>query len=224
LSNKRLLVIDIDPVVRSAMRNYFAAHDFDVCVLESCHEALAAFRKFRPDIMVLDLYLPNGDAPHLLRQAKKMSPPVPVVVLSGQTSTDTAARAIRHGAEQILVKPVELPQLHSVLQRLVGDPSPRGNAAPKHKSECLDPFIGSSTAIQRLREAASRVLPSESPILIQGETGSGKGILANWIHRNGPRAHQPFLDLNCAGLSRDLLESELFGFEKGAFTSAVNSK
>jgi transcriptional regulator with PAS, ATPase and Fis domain len=74
-----------------------------------------------------------------------------------------------------------------------------------------------------MRQVASRVLCSESPILLQGEPGSGKGVLANWIHRNGPRAHQPLLDLNCAGLSRELLESELFGYEKGAFTSAVAS-
>ena len=94
----------------------------------------------------------------------------------------------------------------------------------KSQRECLNPFVGSSAAIRRLREIAGRVLSSESPILLQGETGAGKGVLANWIHRNGPRAEQPFLDLNCAGLSRELLESELFGHEKGAFTSAVNAK
>jgi transcriptional regulator with PAS, ATPase and Fis domain len=88
----------------------------------------------------------------------------------------------------------------------------------------VNPFVGSSPAIHRLRAFASRVLCSESPILLQGETGSGKGVLANWIHRNGPRAHMPLLDLNCAGLSRELLESELFGYEKGAFTSAVTAK
>ncbi len=174
---------------------------------------------------MLDLYLPNGDAPQLLRQAKNRQPAIPVVVLSGQASTDAAARAIRQGADQVLVKPVELVELHTVLQRLLnGEEFSRRSSTSKHKSECLNPFIGSSPAIFRLRQIASRVLCSESPILLQGETGSGKGVLATWIHGNGPRAHQPFLDLNCAGLSRELLESELFGYERGAFTSAVASK
>jgi len=111
------------------------------------------------------------------------------VVLSGQASTDEAARAIRMGADQILIKPVELVELHTVLLRLLSGERPqRRSSSPKHKSECLNPFVGTSAAIQRLREIASRVLAGESPILIQGDTGSGKGVLANWIHRNGPRA------------------------------------
>ena len=88
----------------------------------------------------------------------------------------------------------------------------------------MDPFLGNSPAIRRLEAYAKRVLNSESPVLLQGETGSGKGVLANWMHRHGPRAEESFLDLNCAGLSRELLESELFGHAKGAFTSAVNAK
>ena len=92
------------------------------------------------------------------------------------------------------------------------------------KAESVDPFLGTSAVIRRLQELARRVVSSESPILLQGETGSGKGVLANWIHCNGPRAKEPFLDLNCGGLSRELLESELFGHEKGAFTSASTAK
>ncbi len=91
-------------------------------------------------------------------------------------------------------------------------------------SDALDPFQGSSAAIVHLREMATRVKATASPVLIEGETGSGKGVLARWIHQNSPRARRPFLDLNCAGLSRELLESELFGHQKGAFTSATASK
>lgn len=225
MSQKRVLVVDIDPVVRSGICSFLSAQGHVVCDVSSCREAQVEFRRFKPEAVILDLYLPNGDAPQLLRQVKKMQPAVPVVVLSGQASTDEAARAIRMGADQILIKPVELAELHTVLLRLLtGERTQRRSSSPKHKSECLNPFVGTSIAILRLREIASRVLAGESPILIQGETGSGKGVLANWIHRNSPRAHQPFLDLNCAGLSRELLESELFGYEKGAFTSAVAAK
>ena len=95
---------------------------------------------------------------------------------------------------------------------------------PKTVSHDLDPFLGSSAAMVRLRKLAARVLFSHSPVMIEGETGTGKGVLAKWIHRHGPRAARPFLDLNCAGLSRELLESELFGHQKGAFTSAIATK
>jgi transcriptional regulator with PAS, ATPase and Fis domain len=88
----------------------------------------------------------------------------------------------------------------------------------------LDPFLGESVAIKRLAEAASKVANSQSPVLIQGETGTGKGVLATWLHENGPRADDPFVDLNCAGLTKEFLESELFGHEKGAFTGAINAK
>ncbi len=94
----------------------------------------------------------------------------------------------------------------------------------KLPSEAIDPFLGNSPAIVCLRKMAARIRLSQSPVLIEGETGTGKGVLAKWLHRNGPRAQRAFIDLNCAGLSRELLESELFGHQKGAFTSAVASK
>ncbi len=224
LSQNRILVVDIDPIVRSGICNFLTAQGHIVCDVSNCHDAQTELRRFCPEAVVLDLYLPNGDAPQLLRQAKALSPSVPVVVLSGQASVDAAGHAVRLGADQILVKPVELHELHAVLLRLLKGERIFPRSTPSHKSECIDPFLGTSSAIQNLRTIASRVLSSESPILLQGETGSGKGILANWIHRNGPRAHKPFLNLNCAGLSRELLESELFGYEKGAFTSAVSTK
>ena len=97
-------------------------------------------------------------------------------------------------------------------------------APPTTVSDDLDPFLGNSAGVVRLRTVAARVVSSHSPVMIEGETGTGKGVLARWIHRHGPRATRPFLDLNCAGLSRELLESELFGYQKGAFTSAISTK
>ena len=214
-------------MVRSGICTFLAAQGHIVSEASNCHDAQLQLQRLRPDALVLDFYLPNGDAPQLLRQAKSMAPRVPVVVLAGQAGSDLTERAIRHGADQVLMKPVELAGLQSALLRVLAhERSPRTLTAapPKAERECLNPFIGTSAAIRRLREIANRVLASESPILVQGETGAGKGVLANWIHRNGPRAERPFLDLNCAGLSRELLESELFGHEKGAFTSAVSAK
>jgi len=135
--------------------------------------------------------------------------------------------SIETAAEQFLTKPLELPALQVILQRLL-EKQRNANKQLASKSrqvrQAVDPFIGNSAAITALAAQARRVLSTESPVLILGETGSGKGVLARWLHENSPRAEEAFVDLNCAGLSRELLETELFGHEKGAFTSATASK
>lgn len=227
LSRNRILVIDVDPVIRSGICNFLLAHGQLVAEAPSTREAQVQFQKFHPDAAILDFSLPNGDALELLQRMKSTESRVPVIALVGQGAGDVALRAIQDGAEHFLVKPVELSLLHAVLLRVLANqhhshPSPTSIA--RLKRERVDPFLGTSAVIRRVQELAKRVADSESPILLQGETGSGKGVLANWIHCNGPRAEEPFLDLNCAGLSRELLESELFGHEKGAFTSALSAK
>jgi DNA-binding NtrC family response regulator len=126
-----------------------------------------------------------------------------------------------------LTKPVELPALLVILERLLeaGRLARRqlaGRARPGRGP--LDPFLGTSPAIRALADEARRVAGAESPVLILGETGTGKGVLASWLHRSGPRRAEPFVDINCAGLGRELLDSELFGHEKGAFTGATAAK
>lgn len=227
MSQNRILVVDFDSVVRSGICNFLAAQGHIVTEASNCQDAELQLQRFRPDAVVLDLGLPDGDAPELLRQAKSKRPGSPVLVLTGQEGDALDARARHYGADQVLSKPVALAELHAeLLQLLMRRKLALATecAAPKVQRSCVDPFVGSSAAVRRLREIVCRVLSCDSPVLLQGETGAGKGVLANWIHRNGPRAEQPFLDLNCAGLSRELLESELFGHQKGAFTSAVNAK
>jgi DNA-binding NtrC family response regulator len=149
---------------------------------------------------------------------------VPVIVLTGHGSIDLAVRAVKEGAEHFLTKPVEMPVLLLILERAIADRRMRlrqlaGRSVDRRR--VIDPFLGSSSAILRLADQAARVAATDSTVLIQGETGSGKGVLAGWIHRNSPRREESFVDLNCAGLARELVESELFGHEKGAFTGAT---
>ncbi len=226
LNQGRILVVSVDPVIRSGICDFLTAHGHTVTEAGSCRDAQAKFLQFRPHAAVVDLSLPNGDAPQLLQEMKGSDNNVPVVVLASQNTAELGARAIEQGAEQFLLKPVDLSALHTLLLRFLRSQKSRPasiGSASKSRAH-LNPFLGSSPAIRNLQEIATRVLASESPILLHGETGSGKGVLANWIHRRGMRPGQPFLDLNCAGLSRELLESELFGYEKGAFTSAVSAK
>jgi DNA-binding NtrC family response regulator len=163
----------------------------------------------------------------LLTQWKTADPFIPVIILTGHASIDVAVHAIKLGAEQFLTKPVDLTGLHLLLQRALENQRNRAGKVVERERQNrnrLDPFLGNSLAIRKLAEFSRKVLSTESPILITGETGTGKGVLARWIHEAGTRVAEPFVDLNCGGLSRELLDSELFGHEKGAFTGAVNSK
>jgi DNA-binding NtrC family response regulator len=223
----KVLLVDDDSVIRSSIRHYLQLRGMHVTEADSLLTAREKFASATTDAAIVDFSLPDGDGLDLLEHFKSTDPAVPVIVLTGQGSIELAVRAIKEGAEQFLTKPVELPVLHTLVLRAVENKRFRQQSLAnqsKAKRERLDPFLGKSPAIRKLRELAQRVVSSESPILIQGETGSGKGVLAKWIHENSLRADEVFMDLNCAGLEREFLETELFGHERGAFTGAVNAK
>ena len=227
MARNRILVVDDEAGLRFGIRDFLELRGYEVDEAESCRNAQQIFRTARPDIVIADYMLPDGTALDLLPRLKEIDSDIPLLILTAHGSIDLAVRAIKEGAEQFLTKPLELPALLVILERLLA------NQRNHHKQlasrsravrQAIDPFIGTSAAIRRLADQARKVLATESPVLILGETGSGKGVLARWLHDNSPRAEEAFVDLNCAGLSRELLETELFGHEKGAFTSATTSK
>ncbi len=227
MSRNRILVVDDEPGVRFGIRDFLELQGYEIEEAESCQDAQHIFRTSRPDIVIADYMLPDGTALDLLPRLKEIDSEIPLLVLTAHGSIDLAVRAIKEGAEQFLTKPIELPTLQVILQRLLEKQrNHHKQLASKSRQvrQAIDPFIGNSPAIRALAEQARRILSTESPVLILGETGSGKGVLARWLHENSPRAEEAFVDLNCAGLSRELLETELFGHEKGAFTSATASK
>ena len=223
----KILIVDDEPGIRFGMRDFLESEGLEADEADSVATAERAVREGRPDAVVLDHMLPDGTALDLLPRIRELDPSLPVIVLTGHASIDLAVRAVKEGADQFLAKPVELPALLVMLRRLLeAQREKRRQIAGRARQarEAIDPFTGRSAAIRTLAEQARRLLASSSPILIEGETGSGKGVLARWLHRSGPRADEPFVDMNCAGLSREFLETELFGHEKGAFTGAVTSK
>jgi DNA-binding NtrC family response regulator len=227
MRRNRILIVDDDAGIRFGVSDYLESSGYEVVEADSCAAAQEAFRASRPDVALLDLNLPDGTALDLLPLLKRLYPDVPLVILTGHGSIDVAVKAIKQGAEHFLTKPVELGTLLVILERLMEqDRNRQKQRADKSRQGpgSVDPFRGTSAVIRALAEQANKVLASHSPVLIQGETGTGKGVLARWLHANGPRAEEPFVDLNCAGLSREFLETELFGHEKGAFTGAVSSK
>lgn len=227
MSSTCVLVVEDEQGVRFALRHFLETSGYRVLEADTWMGAEQIFARERPDAAILDYLLPDGNALDGLARLKEISPDAPLIILTGHGSIELAVQAVKEGADHFLTKPVELPALSEILQRLLADRRARAREVVR-KSRLgpgrPDPFVGTSAAIRRLAEDARMVAASESPILIQGATGAGKGVLARWLHDNGPRAEEAFVDVNCAALSREFLETELFGHRKGAFTGATAMK
>jgi DNA-binding NtrC family response regulator len=224
---RTFLLVDDDDMIRGSLRRFLERHGHTVVEADSVSRAQERLRGARLDAAVVDFQLPDGDGLEVLRRLRAADASLPVVMLTAHGSIDLAVAAIKEGAEQFLTKPVELPTLLLVLERVIEARRDRqASLASRSRSarEAVDPFGGESEAVRALEAKVRRVAASSACVLLQGESGSGKGVLARWLHDNGPRADEAFVDINCAGLSRDLLDSELFGHEKGAFTGAVSAK
>jgi DNA-binding NtrC family response regulator len=227
MAKEKILVVDDEAGVRFGIGDFLESQGYEVGEADSCQGMLDIFRTSRPDAAIVDYMLPDGHALDLLPRLRDIDPTVPLILLTAHGSIDLAVRAVKEGAEHFLTKPVELSALLAILRRTLENRRNRQRqlaSKSRQTREEVDPFLGTSAAIRQLAEQVRKVLVTESPILIQGETGTGKGVLAKWLHNHGPRAEEAFVDLNCAGLSRELLETELFGHEKGAFTGATASK
>ena len=221
----KVLVVDDENSVRSLLHSFLETKGYEVAEAESSRAAQELVPAFCPDVAVVDYALPDANALDLLRRLKDLQPGMPVVILTGHASIELAVRAIKQGAQNFVAKPVHLATLAETLDKAIAERKQAAGSANKKASlEIPDPFVGSSRLIRDLAEQAHKVAQSQSPVLIQGATGTGKGILERWLHANSARAGEPFVDLNCAGLSRDFLETELFGHERGAFTGAVTAK
>ncbi|NTV73403.1 MAG: sigma-54-dependent Fis family transcriptional regulator [Holophaga sp.] len=228
MSKPKILVVDDEGAVRFALRDYLEFHGFAVDEAATCAEAETRYRKDVYDAVTLDYALPDGNALELLPRLKAIDAGVPIVLVTAQGSIELAVRAIQLGAEQFLVKPVDLSALQVVLERVLENQRNRRKQVATDTREkpqrAMDLFLGESPAIRRLEEQATRAAAAESPILIQGDTGTGKSELARWLHRHSSRGLEPLLELNCGGFTREFLDTELFGHEKGAFTGAVAAK
>lgn len=223
----QVLLVDDERELLVAVQEVLEDRGMKVSCGKSCGDAERLWRTARPDVAILDYMLPDGTALDLIQKFKENDPTVPIVVLTGHGTIELAVEAVKAGAENLLPKPANPSALLDVIHRSLENSRNRQSRMvedSRRKRTSVDPFIGVSREIKELRAIAEKVASADSPVLIQGETGSGKGVLARWIHANSPRTQSSYVDLNCAGLPRDLLESELFGHEKGAFTGAIQVK
>jgi two-component system nitrogen regulation response regulator GlnG len=219
-----LLVVDDEPAILLAFRRAYRGTALDVLTAEAPAEGLALAESRRPDVIVLDMQLPGASGLDVFRKLRALDARTPVIFITGKSTTDTAIEAMKLGAYDYLFKPVELAQLRQVIDRALALSRlahvPAVVAEGGAVDERADAVIGRCPAMLEVYKAIGRVAPQDVTTLIQGETGTGKELVARAIYQHSGRAGGPFLAINCAAIPETLLESELFGHEKGAFTGA----
>lgn len=225
MSPPSILLLEDDESVRLAVSRLLTSEGFQVLEARTLAEARNFLSRASLDLALADYCLPDGTGLDLVRYLRARVEPVPVILFTGFGTIDLAVKALKEGAEHFLTKPVELPALLILIRKAIHkrDLAAQRNGTPDLEAT-RNPFLGSGKLIEEVAFQAHRMKDSDQPLLLLGESGSGKGVLARWIHHHGRRSQCAFMDINCAGLSRDLLESELLGHEKGAFTGATLPK
>jgi two-component system nitrogen regulation response regulator GlnG len=218
-----LLVIDDEPAILHAFRRAFDSDDIILHTAASGAEGFEGVTKHDPDVIVLDVNLPDASGLEVFRRIRELDARVPVIFITGHGTTETAIEAMKLGAFDYLLKPLELASLEDLvgrafeISRLTRVPARTENEPLEAGADVL---VGRSPAMQEVYKTIGRVAPQDVTVLILGETGTGKELVARAIYQHSRRASAPFLAVNCAAIPETLLESELFGHEKGAFTGA----
>ncbi len=227
--NERILIIDDDGFIRMALTEAVSSWGYETQAAENITAGTKAFEEFEPSIALIDVELPDGSGIDLLKKLKEANPELVAIIVTGNVDVAHTVAALRAGAHDFIGKPVRLEELEVTLRNAVETRKLRREvkAARRERAVALtfDEIIGESPAMQKAKELARRVADSDvNSILLQGETGTGKDLFARAIHFASDRAKAPYLAINCAALPATLIESELFGYEKGAFTDAKQRK
>lgn len=223
----KLLVIDDEPILRESLFVALGQQGYEVATARTGEEGLEVFQKERPDLILLDHWLPGLNGDEVLRRIKEQDPEVPIVMMTAQGSIELAVNSMKLGAFDFIVKPFELEQIEGLvkkgLERIRLKKELEWLRAQYQEKFRSGGIVSTSPKMKEVLELAERVAQgSETTVLIEGETGTGKELLAEYIHFLSPRSSFPFVPINCGAIPKDLFESELFGYEKGAFTGALD--
>src|SRR5271168_2468180 len=219
-----ILLVDDEPGMLRYIKTLLEVDDYKVETASTGEEAVERVQKgLRPDLVLLDLLMPGIDGLETLEQLRKLQPGVKVVMLSCVSDTRKVVQAIRLGAHDYLTKPFQKAELDAVIDQCLGTNQQNYQGEVEELADDTF-FVAASPAMRTLRSQAALVANVDIPVLMLGESGTGKEIMARLIHKLSPRAHRTFLKVNCAAVPADLLESELFGYEAGAFTGANHAK
>src|SRR5215213_8317958 len=221
----RILVIDDEAGIRDSMRMILEYEGYECLLAATGPEGLQMAEREAPDLVFLDIKMPAMDGIEVLERLKARSDAPPVVMISGHATVSTAVEATRKGAFDFIEKPlasdrVLLTVRHAVDQRRLREE----NVTLRRAAESRHEMVGESPALERVRDAIGRAAPTNATVLVLGESGSGKELVARAIHRNSLRSRERFVQVNCAAIPEELIESELFGHEKGSFTGATEKQ
>ncbi len=223
-----VLVIDDEKNIREALRMGLKMEGFDVIAAEDGADGLEKLSTLGADAVILDLKMPRLSGMSFLQKGQAVDPGIPMIVLTGHGGVDDAVESMKRGAYDFLTKPVNIDKLVLIINRALAERKRR--ARQEELEEMVDEkynfdnIVGNSHALKKVLDMVKQVAPTDASILITGESGTGKEVIASALHRNSPRRDGPFIKVHCAALPDNLLESELFGHEKGAFTGAVSRK
>ena len=219
---KPIWIIDDDKSIRWVFEKALARTDLEFKTFASVAEALNALEREQPQVVVSDIRMPNGSGLDFLSEIKQKYPDIPVIIMTAYSDLESAVAAFQGGAFEYLAKPFDVDQAIDVIKRAVEEST---RQAPETAvMEETPEIIGQAPAMQEVFRAIGRLSRSHAPVLINGESGSGKELVARALHRHSPRGDKPFIAINTAAIPKDLLESELFGHERGAFTGAAAAR
>ena len=221
----KVLVIDDERAIRSTLKDILSLEGFDVELAENGAAGIEQFEKGGIDVVFLDIKMPGMDGIEVLERLQAISPEVPVVMISGHGTIDTAVEAIKKGAYDFIAKPLDLNRILITLRNAT-DKTSLVQETKKLRSKVNKTYeiVGESAPIRRVKDIIEKVAPTEARVMITGANGTGKELVARWLHEKSNRAAGPYVEVNCAAIPSELIESELFGHEKGAFTSAIKQR
>jgi DNA-binding NtrC family response regulator len=220
-----ILIIDDEKAIRKTLTEILSYEGYKIDEAGDGEEGLRRYREKEYDVILCDIKMPKMDGIEFLEKIKEANPDIPIIMISGHGTIETAVEAVKKGAYDYIAKPPDLNRLLITIRNAMDKTSLVAETKVlKRKVSKVQDMIGDSTPIQKIRETIEKVARTDARILITGENGVGKELVARWVHEKSNRSSGPLIEVNCAAIPGELIESELFGHEKGSFTSAVKQR